>query len=70
MDLQAPLTLPVLAALVLTAVVCDLRARRIPNALVVVGIVLGLFIQTVAPAGGCPRLRWVADLISCNRFFA
>jgi len=51
-DLQAPLTLPALAALVLTAVACDLRSRRIPNALVVVGIVLGLFIQTVAPAGG------------------
>lgn len=52
MDLQAPLTLPVLAALVLTAVVCDLRSRRIPNALVVGGMALGLFIQTVAQPGG------------------
>ncbi len=51
MDLQAPLTLPVLAALVLAAVVCDLRSRRIPNALVVSGMLLGLFIQSVAPSG-------------------
>ena len=52
MDLQAPLTLSALAALVLTAVVCDLRSRRIPNALVASGMLLGLLIQTVAPLGG------------------
>ena len=34
MDLQAPLTLPVLAALLFAAVLGDLRTRRIPNALV------------------------------------
>jgi prepilin peptidase CpaA len=52
MELHAALSLLALVALVLTAVVCDLRSRRIPNALVASGIALGLFIQTVAPAGG------------------
>jgi prepilin peptidase CpaA len=52
MELQAILSLLALIALVLTAVVCDLRSRRIPNALVASGIALGLFIQTVASAGG------------------
>ncbi len=51
MELQAPLTMLALATLVLTAVVCDLRARRIPNALVVAGVALGLLFQTVAPLG-------------------
>jgi prepilin peptidase CpaA len=52
MKLLATLNLLALTALVLTAVVCDLRSRRIPNALVASGIALGLFIQTVAPEGG------------------
>ena len=52
MELQAPLTLLALVTLVLTAVVCDLRTRRIPNVLVVIGIALGLSLQTVAPMGG------------------
>jgi prepilin peptidase CpaA len=52
MELHAALSLLALVALKLTAVVCDLRSRRIPNALVASGIALGLFIQTVAPAGG------------------
>jgi prepilin peptidase CpaA len=52
MELLAALSLLALVALVLTAVVCDLRSRRIPNALVASGIALGLFIQNVAPAGG------------------
>ena len=52
MELQPLLSLLALVALVVTAVVCDLRSRRIPNALVASGIALGLFIQTVAPSGG------------------
>jgi prepilin peptidase CpaA len=52
MELHAALNLLALVALVFTAVVCDLRSRRIPNALVASGIALGLFIQTVAPEGG------------------
>jgi prepilin peptidase CpaA len=52
MEVQVILSLLALVALVLTAVVCDLRSRRIPNALVASGIALGLFIQTVAPASG------------------
>ncbi len=52
MKLLAALNMLALVVLVLTAVVCDLRSRRIPNALVASGIALGLFIQTVAPEGG------------------
>jgi prepilin peptidase CpaA len=52
MDFQAPLALLALATLVLTAVVCDLRTRRIPNTLVVAGIALGLSFQVVARMGG------------------
>jgi prepilin peptidase CpaA len=52
MELHAVLTLPALTVLVLTAVVCDLRSRRIPNALVASGIALGLLLAAVAPAGG------------------
>jgi prepilin peptidase CpaA len=52
MELRAALSLLALVVLVLTAVVCDLRSRRIPNALVASGIALGFFIQTVAPSGG------------------
>ena len=52
MESQAPLTLLALVTLVLTAVVCDLRTRRIPNVLIGGGIALGLLLQTVAPMGG------------------
>jgi prepilin peptidase CpaA len=52
MEITLVLSLLALVALVLTAVVYDLRSRRIPNALVASGIALGLFIQTVAPEGG------------------
>lgn len=51
MELHAPLTLLALVTLLLTAVVCDLRTRRIPNTLVVVGIALGLLFQIVARMG-------------------
>jgi prepilin peptidase CpaA len=49
MELHAVLSLLALFALVLTAVVCDLRSRRIPNALVASGIALGFLFQAVAP---------------------
>ncbi len=52
MDFQAPFALLVFATLVLTAVAYDLRSRRIPNTLVVVGIALGLSFQIVARMGG------------------
>jgi prepilin peptidase CpaA len=52
MALHAALSLLALFALVLTAVVCDLRSRRIPNALVASGIALGLLFQAVAPDAG------------------
>lgn len=52
MELQAPLSLLALAALLLAAMVCDLRSRRIPNVLVATGVALGLLLQTVAQAGG------------------
>jgi len=52
MELQAPLTLLALVTLVLGAVVCDLRTRRIPNTLVGVGIALGFLFQIVALMGG------------------
>lgn len=52
MELHAVLSLLALAALVITAVVCDLRSRRIPNALVASGTALGLLLASVAPAGG------------------
>jgi prepilin peptidase CpaA len=50
MNLQL-LSLSVLAALLLAAVVSDLHRRRIPNALVLYGMVLGLVFQAIAPAG-------------------
>ena len=52
MELHAPLTLLTLVTLLLTAVVCDLRTRRIPNTLVAVGIALGLFFLIAARMGG------------------
>ena len=52
MELHAPLALLALATLVLTAVVCDVRTRRIPNTLVVAGMTLGLSFQIVARMGG------------------
>ena len=52
MELHAPLALLALATLVLTAVVCDLRTRRIPNPLVGVGMALGLLFQIAARMGG------------------
>jgi prepilin peptidase CpaA len=51
MDYQPTLTLLAFAALLIAAVECDLRTRRIPNALIGVGISLGLFFQAIAPAG-------------------
>jgi prepilin peptidase CpaA len=52
MELHAPLTLLTLVTLLLTAVVCDLRTRRIPNTLVAVGIALGFFFLIAARMGG------------------
>lgn len=51
MNASAVPSLLVLGALVLTAVVCDLRSRRIPNALVASGIALGLLFSAAAHAG-------------------
>lgn len=51
MNAPAVPSLLVLSALVLTAVVCDLRSRRIPNALVASGIALGLLFSAAAPTG-------------------
>jgi prepilin peptidase CpaA len=59
MELHAPLTLLVLATLVLTAVVCDLQTRRIPNTLVGIGIALGPLFQIVALMGGDPFVNSV-----------
>ena len=41
-----------LVSLLLAAVACDLRTRRIPNLLVGSGIALGLLFQAVVPSGG------------------
>ncbi len=53
-SMQAATALALLAfnALLIAAVVCDLRTRRIPNSLVLAGLALGLMFQTVAPSGG------------------
>ena len=40
-----------LAAVLITAVITDLRDRRIPNALVLSGLALGFFFQSAAPDG-------------------
>lgn len=40
-----------LAALLLSACVTDWRSRRIPNSLVLTGLLVGIFFQAVAPAG-------------------
>lgn len=50
MSLQL-LSLSFLAALLLAAVASDLHRRRIPNMLVLYGMVLGLAFQALAPAG-------------------
>lgn len=50
MSLQL-LSLAFLGALLLAAVVSDVRRRRIPNALVLYGMALGLAFQALAPAG-------------------
>ncbi|MDZ5458858.1 A24 family peptidase [Azohydromonas lata] len=50
MSLQL-LSLSFLAALLLAAVACDLHQRRIPNALVLYGMALGLAFQAFAAAG-------------------
>ena len=47
-----------LAAVLGTAVVTDLRVRRIPNTVVLAGIALGFFFQTVAPEGDGLFNRW------------
>ena len=52
MELYAALSLLALVTFLLTAVACDLRSRRIPNTLVVVGIALGFLFQIVARLGG------------------
>jgi prepilin peptidase CpaA len=52
MEHESALILLVLFALLIAAVACDLHSRRIPNGLVLVGMALGLFFQTVAPSGG------------------
>lgn len=53
-SMQAATALALLAfnALLIAAVFCDLRTRRIPNSLVLAGLALGLMFQTVAPSGG------------------
>lgn len=50
MDLSL-LSLLILATLLLAAMACDLLWRRIPNMLVLYGMLLGLAFQTLAPAG-------------------
>lgn len=40
-----------LAAVLLLAVVSDIRRRRIPNQLVLYGLLMGLALQTIAPPG-------------------
>ena len=52
MESHTALILLAFIALVMAAVVCDLRTRRIPNSLVLAGMALGLLFQTVAPSGG------------------
>ena len=52
METDTALILLAFIALVMAAVVCDLRTRRIPNSLVLAGMALGLLFQTVAPSGG------------------
>ena len=49
MEPHTALILIAFIALVMVAVVCDLRTRRIPNSLVLAGMALGLLFQTVAP---------------------
>lgn len=50
------LSLSLLAALLLAAVVSDVRSRRIPNALVLYGTLLGLALQAFAvPGQGLPH---------------
>ena len=51
MDPLQWLSLSLLAVLLLAATVVDLRTRRIPNALVAYGTVMGLLLQAIAPAG-------------------
>jgi prepilin peptidase CpaA len=48
MNLQL-LSVSFLSGLLLAAVVCDVRRRRIPNALVLYGMVLGLVLQAFVP---------------------
>jgi prepilin peptidase CpaA len=48
----------VLAGLLVTAIVTDLRSRRIPNRLVLTGIVLGLLFQVFAYEGDGLFARW------------
>lgn len=50
MSLQL-LSMFMVSGMLLAAVVSDVRARRIPNALVVYGAALGLLFQALAPAG-------------------
>lgn len=45
------LSLSTLAALLLAAAAWDLRRRRVPNALVLYGLLLGLALQVLAPTG-------------------
>ncbi|WP_309638560.1 A24 family peptidase [Methylibium sp.] len=52
MEPHTALILLAFIALVMAAVVFDLRTRRIPNSLVLAGMALGLLFQTVAPSGG------------------
>jgi len=51
MPVQALLSAGALIVLLLAATVMDMRTRRIPNALVVSGMVIALVAQAVAPAG-------------------
>lgn len=45
------LSLCIVSSLLLAASISDVRSRRIPNALVLYGMALGLCFQTLAPAG-------------------
>lgn len=58
--LPAPLALA-LAALVITAAICDLRTRRIPNTLVVTGAIAGLALN-LWQLGGLALMQSLAGL--------
>lgn len=51
MDVLSGTVIAVLATLLLTAAWCDLKAARIPNVLVLIGLVLGVLANGLLPSG-------------------